>query len=239
MFLVLRKHSFIGETIAHTSFFGVIVSLLLGFSPYLGAIISSLISSQFILFLRRKINIYRDALLSVVSLTGIGLSILLIRLLPGAQSELWLYMFGDILSISYTDVYISIFVLIITSIFIYIFYSSLILISFNKELACSQGVKVAYLDSIFFAISSIIIVSAMKIVGLLLTSAFLVFPVIISLLFKKGFNRTLFVAIVISIFSTITSLIISFQFNLIASGVFVFVYLCILISVLFLNKFKL
>ncbi len=109
---------------------------------------------------------------------------------------------------------------------------ALYFITFNEELAFVGGIKVRLIKSIFLLSMAIAIVVGIKLVGIILISALLVIPGAAAQLLTKRFYRMVFISCLISLFSTISGIIISYRFNLAPGGTIV-----ILLSTVFFVAF--
>src|SRR5664279_4200041 len=110
VFLVLRRLSLIGDGLAHVTFGSVALSLIMGFSSAyvtIAAIPLVLLSSLGILKLTEKARIYGDAAIGIVSSLGIACGIILASVAGGFNVDLFSYLFGNILSISTTELLIA------------------------------------------------------------------------------------------------------------------------------------
>src|SRR5512139_1997720 len=107
LFLVLRKLSLIGDGLSHVSFGAIALGLFLGLYPFYVAIPLVLAASFFILKLTEKAKMYGDAAIGIVSSLSIAGGVILASMSKGFNVDLFSYLFGNILSISEQEVYLS------------------------------------------------------------------------------------------------------------------------------------
>jgi zinc transport system permease protein len=107
IFLVLKKFSMIGDGLAHVSFATVAIALLLNTSPLYVSIPVVVIASLLILRLNEKADLHGDAAIGLVSSFSVALGILIASVSQGFNVDLFSFLFGSILVISETDVYLS------------------------------------------------------------------------------------------------------------------------------------
>ena len=101
LFLVLRKLSLISDGLSHVSFGAIALGLFFGFYPFYVAVPIVLIASYFILKLTEKAKMYGDAAIGIVSSFGIAGGVILAGLSKGFNADLFSYLFGNILAISW------------------------------------------------------------------------------------------------------------------------------------------
>src|SRR5438105_15717292 len=103
VFVVIRRMSFFGDAIAHSAFTGIALGLLLGVDPSLAAVGFAVLVALGIGFLQARSQIPPDTIIGVFFSGAAALGILLIGLFQGYQTNLFTYLFGDILTIGWSD----------------------------------------------------------------------------------------------------------------------------------------
>lgn len=238
-FLILRRFSLIGDGIAHISFGGVAAGILFNITPFIGALIFGLIGSLGILKLKENSKMHSDTAIGLISHASLGLGIFIASIASGFNVDLLSYLFGNILAIKDTELMLSIILTLVVIIFIIIFNKDLFYIAFDEESAKVSGIKVNPLNTALILLTSITIVSAMSIVGLMLASSLLIFPAASALQLKKSFKSTLIIAVLISITSVIIGISAAYYFDFATAGTIVLVNTTIFLIILIKNKIKL
>ena len=239
VFLVLRRFSLIGDGLAHITFGSVAVVLLIGISPFyvtLAALPIVMISSLVILKLTRTKRIAGDAAIGIVSSIGIATGIILTSLSGGYNVDLFSYLFGNILTVNNTELILSFIVFIIVVATVVFFYNDLFAITFDEELAQSMGIKTKKINVILFLLTALAAVLAMKVAGIMLVSAMLILPPLTALQLSISFKMTLIAALIFSVLSVISGIIISFLLNLPAGGTIVIINVVLLLLVFGFKK---
>lgn len=213
IFLVLRRLSLIGDGLSHISFASISLSLFLGISPILFSIPVIIIFSLLLHRLIEKKYINSDAGIGLLSATSIAIGVLVISLTKGFNIDIYSYLFGSILSISWSEVFISIIVSIVVILCIILLFNELFLITYDEDYAKISGINIKFINMIFNIIQSVTIVIGIRIVGAMLISSLIIFPAITSLQLAKSFRTTIFFALLISIFSVISGILLSFLIN--------------------------
>lgn len=236
IFLVLRRYSLIADTLSHVSLAGVAIGLLLNVNPLLTALAASALSSVAIERLRVSKKVYGETALSIFLSGSLALAIVLIGLSHGFTVDLFSYLFGSILTVQPTDIYLILSLSVIIGCVLTAFFKELVYISFDEEAAKVSGIPVRLFNMLFILLAAATIAIAIPIIGVLLISALLVVPVVTALQLKKSFVATLLWAEVISIGSVLTGIIASFYFNVSSGGLIVLIMLGIFSLVLFFKR---
>ncbi|MFH1432570.1 MAG: metal ABC transporter permease [archaeon] len=238
MFLVLRKFSLIGDGIAHISFGGVATGLLFNITPFTGALLFGLIGSFGILKLKEKSHLHGDAAIGIVSHVSLGLGIFIASIASGFNVDILSYLFGSILSIKTNELVLSIFLALTVIAFILSYYKDLFYISFDEESAKVSGINVDFLNSMLIVLTAVTIVCSMNVVGLMLASSLIILPAASALQVKASFKRTLLYAVVISVFSVVSGLVIAYYYDFAVSGTIVLINAFVFLSLLVYNKLQ-
>lgn len=224
IFLVLRRFSLIGDGLAHVTFGSVAIAMLIGISPTyitLAALPLVIISSLIILRLTRSKRVQGDAAIGIVSSIGIATGIILVSLSNGYNVDLFSYLFGNILTVTQTELVLAVIVFMIIVATVIIFYDDLLAVTFDEELALTMGIKTNRINLILFMLTAVAAVLAMKVAGIMLVSAMLILPPLTALQLSMSFKKTIIAAACFSVVSVICGIILAFLLNLPAGGTIV------------------
>ena len=235
-FLVLRRYSLFGDGIAHVAFGGISVGLFLGVFPLWTAFIVSIFGGLGLQKLRQSTKISGDAAVAVVLVSGLAVGVILISSSGGFSVDLFSFLFGSILLISNEDtmMILAISAGIITT--LVILQKQFLHLTFNEEQAKLVGLRTTLLNYAFVVLASITVVTSMRLVGILLISALIVIPNITAMMFGKGFKKTVCISMSISVISVVSGILLSYSFNLAASGTIVIIAVGILVGTLILKS---
>jgi zinc transport system permease protein len=237
-FLVLRRYALIADTLAHVSLAGVALGLLLAINPLITGIAAAVISSVAVERLRLSKRVYADSALSIFLSGSLALAIVLVSVSRGFSVDIFNYLFGSIVTVSASDVYLIITLGVIVLATIVAFYKELLFITFDEEGAQVAGVKTRLVNSILIILAALTVSLAIPIVGTLLIAALIVIPVVTALQFRKSFLRTVLIAEVISLFSVFVGIVSSFYLNIPAGGAIVLLTVLIFIIVFTLKSMR-
>ncbi len=212
--LVLKRLSLIGDGLAHVTFGSVALGLLLKVQPMYVSIPIVAFSSLAILKLTEKARVYSDAAIGIVSAVGVSLGVLLAGIAAGFNVDLFSYLFGNILSVTSGEVAMSVGLSAIVLFVTVVQYNQLLSMSFDEEFARTSGINTSRMNSLLGVLTAITVVLAMKLVGIMLTSALLIMPAVSAFQVARSFKGTLVFAAFIAVVSVWIGVFISFLFNL-------------------------
>lgn len=174
--VVLRRLSFFADAIAHSALTGIAIGLLLQINPFISALVFALLVAVAIAIVRMKSALALDTLLGVFFSAAVAIGVILVQLTPGYQADLISFLFGDILTVSTADVWLTIIVTIVTVVIMFLAGKVFIAIAFNSDLAKVEGAAVDIYELIFLLLLAGVIALAIKLVGVILVSALLIIP---------------------------------------------------------------
>lgn len=214
LFLVLKKMSLIGDGLSHVSFGAIALGLFFGLYPFYAAIPLVLISSLLILRISQKAKIYGDAAIGIVSSVGIAGGVILASASGGFNVDLFSYLFGSILSISRTEVILSVALSFAVLAVIYIFYWDLFSATFDEEYAKTTGVKTNFINTLLVLLTAVTVVLSVKMVGVMLVSALLILPAVTALQLAHGFKTAMITSGSVALLSVLLGITFSFFLDL-------------------------
>ena len=235
-FLVLRRYSLFGDGIAHVAFGGISVGLFLGVFPLWTAFIVSIFGGLGLQKLRQSTKISGDSAVAVVLVSGLAVGVILVSSSGGFSVDLFSFLFGSILLISQED---TIMILALSAGIIAtltIMQKQFLHLTFNEEQAKLAGMRTTLLNYAFVVLASITVVTSMRLVGILLISALIVIPNITAMQFGKGFKKTVFISMSISVISVVSGILVSYFLNVAPSGTIVVIAVGILVGTLILKS---
>lgn len=230
-FLVVKRYSLIADTLSHIALAGVAIGLLTHTQPLYTAVIFTVIVSIVIEFVRSKADLSADAVLAMFLPGGLALSLVLLSLAGGFNSNLFSYLFGSITTVRQEEL-LMMFALGVTVVgIVTIYYRQFLYASFDEESARVNGINVRAINTLLVILTAITVSLSMRIIGILLVGALMVIPVTTAMQIGKSFKASLLLSILFANVSVIAGLVISFYYNLPAGGSIVLFALCIFLLV--------
>lgn len=214
LFLVLRKMSLIGDGLSHVSFGAIALGLFFGLYPFYVAVPVVMIASIVILKISEKAKIYGDSAIGIVSAVGIAGGVILTSVSKGFSTDLFSYLFGNILSISNTEVILLVLLSFTVLIILYFYYWDLFSTTFDEEYAQTTGIKTNFINTLLTLLTAIMVVLSVKMVGIMLVSALLILPAVAALQLAKGFKMAIVISGIVSLMSVLLGISFSFILDL-------------------------
>lgn len=184
-FIVWRRLSYFGATIAHGGLLGVALGFLLGIDLTLGVAVTAIVLAILLMGLQRQRLLPSDALLGILSHAALALGLILAGLLVGKRLDLMAYLFGDILAVSERDLYWIWGGGAVVMAMVAALWRPLLALSVHPELAQAEGVRPRLVEAAFIVLLAFTVAAAMKIVGILLITSMLVIPAATARPFSK------------------------------------------------------
>jgi zinc transport system permease protein len=221
LFLVLRRQSLFGDAMSHVAFGGIALGIFMNMYPIWTAFIVSVLAALGITKLKDSAKIPPDSAIAVLLSSGLALGVVLISLSNGFSLDLFSFLFGSILLVSFQDE-ITVLVLDIAIISIVaLLYKKLMYITFNEEQAKVSGLDVTKMNYLFIVLASITVITSIRLVGVLLISSLIVIPNVTAMLFGKGFRKTAIISILVAVCSVEIGIMLSSIWNIAPGGTIV------------------
>jgi zinc transport system permease protein len=216
-YVVVKRIVFISGGISHTVYGGIGLGYLLGFNPLYGAIGFSIAAALFISISRKQKSQHEDTLIGIMWVTGMALGVIFISLTPGYVPNLMSYLFGNILTIPFSEIVMMAVLDVIIIALVFSFFFEFQAITFDEEFARAVGMPVDNLYFLLLLMIALTTVLLIKLVGIILVIALLSIPSAISINYMKSLKGMMILSTILGVVFTVVGLLISYYLNL-ASG---------------------
>lgn len=202
-YVVSRRMVFLCGGITHASFGGIGIAYHFGLNPIGGAMIFAILSALGIEWAGSKGRIREDSAIGIVWSVGMAIGLLFIFSTPGYAPNLMSFLFGDILTVSGSNIVALATLVGVLLLVMGLFSRPIIYASFDREFARSQGVKVDVILTLMTILTSVAIVLSIRIVGIVLLISLMTIPPVIAGCFTKSYTK---IALLASVFAVIGNL---------------------------------
>ena len=232
-FLIVQRLSMLGNVISHSVLPGLAIANFFGINLLLGAFVSGVSSTLAIAWIRAKTKVKADAAMSLTLASFFAIGVVLLSLLD-SRLDLEDLLFGNILSVSPSDVWQAGIVTLVILLLITLFYKELLFFTFDRHGAEAAGLPVNLINISFVAAVALTIVVGMQTVGVILVISLLVGPALTAYLLVKQLHWTIAIGTLLGIVSSMGGMYLSFHFD-IPSGpaIAIVVYALFLLALLF------
>ena len=232
-FVILRGMALMGDAISHAVLPGVVIAYFLGFSFFIGAVITGVLTALGIGYISQNSKIKDDSAIGIMFTAAFALGIVLITLRRGIGVDLWHILFGNVLAVSRSDLWMTFFIGIIVIAAILLFYKQLVLNTFDPIMAQAVGLPTKIIHYLLMLMLSLVTVASLKTVGIVLVVAMLITPGASAYLLTNRLPVMLLLAVIFGVFSSVVGVYFSFIYDvatgasivLVASVIFAFSFL--------------
>ena len=231
-YIVTKRIVFITGGITHASFGGVGIAFYFGINPILGAAVFAVLSGLGIEYMSKYKDIREDSAIATLWSLGMALGIIFIFITPGYTPNLNSFLFGNILTVSYTDLYAIFAVVLIVVVFFALFWRLIMYIAFDEEFARSQNIPVQLFKYILVSLVALTIVINIRVVGIILVLSLMTIPPSVVNLFVKRFEYILLYSILVGLSGALFGLFMSYWLNIPSGASIIFA----LVIIFFLGK---
>ncbi len=212
--IVVNRMVFLAGGIAHASYGGIGLALFFSLPIFFGATIFSVVVAILIAFITIKNKEHIDTIIGLIWAVGMAIGIVFIDKTSGYKADLLSYLFGSILAVSKSDIYYMSAILAIILFVVTLFYRKLLAVSFDIEYAKLLGINTKFYYTLILVLSSLTIVIAIKVVGLILVIALLTIPTFIANRLSSSLALMMIISALLSTVFTIVGLYISYSFDI-------------------------
>lgn len=214
VFVVLKGLSFAGAGIAHGAFAGVAFAFLIGANPFMMGLLFALAMVLMVGVSSKKGNLNVDASIGILFALTMALAILFIGMMKQYNTELFSFLFGNILAVTPEDLHFMSFVFLGVVVVLLIGYRAFYFWAFDEVMAEASGVLMPQVFYLFLAMLALAIVASLKVVGELLVNAFIIIPAASSFQLTYSFKRMALYSVLLGAFASVTGLILSFIYDI-------------------------
>ncbi len=212
--LVLKRFSMIGDGLSHVAFGGTAIATVAGFTPlYLAIPIT--VAAAILLLRMKSTRIRGDAATAMISAGALAVGYLALSVFPEKASSIagdaCTALFGSqsIIGTDMTDVIVCSVLALCVIFFMVFYYHKIFAVTFDESFASATGTKTEIYNTVLAAVTGVVIVIAMKMVGALLISALITFPALSAMRVFKTFKKVMICSAAISVSCAVIGLLIS------------------------------
>ncbi|MBF0142808.1 MAG: metal ABC transporter permease [Magnetococcales bacterium] len=213
-FVVWRRLAYLGETMAHGGLLGLALGFAMGWPPLLCVLGVVLLMALLLARLQRGGSLADDTLLGILAHGSLALGLVILGFMTWLRVDLFAFLFGDILAVSAGDIALIWGVALGLLLILGYFWNPLLSMTLHEELARAEGVPVDRLRLLILILIAVLIAVAMKVVGILLTTALMIIPPATARLFSGSPEQMAVLASLLGVVSVALGLSASGQWDL-------------------------
>lgn len=210
--LVLKRYSMIGEGLSNVGFGALAVALAFNLAPLKVSIPVVVLAAFLLLKISESSKIKGDAAIAIISTASLAGGVMVVSLTTGISTDVCNFMFGSILAMRTSDVYLSIVLSLMVLILFILFYNKIFAVTFDETFARATGTKADWYNMLIALLTAITIVLGMRMMGALLISSLIIFPALSSMRVFKNFRAVVISSAIISVVCFLSGITISYLY---------------------------
>ncbi|MBQ3678286.1 MAG: metal ABC transporter permease [Succinivibrio sp.] len=211
--LVLKHYSMMGDGLSHVGFGTLALAVVLNQSPLYLSLPVVMLCAFLLLSLSKRSKVQADAAIALISTSALALGVMLLSVTTGMNTDVCNYLFGSILGMKVSDMYVTIFLCSVIIVLYILFYPKIFAITFDETFAKASGLKVKYYNLALALMSAVIITLGMRMMGALLISNLIVIPALTAMRVCRSFKNVVLYSLAISLFCFAAGLYVSYEFS--------------------------
>jgi zinc transport system permease protein len=175
-FVVWRRLSYFGDTLAHAALLGVALSLLLNVSVMFAVFAVALVAALLLVLLQKHSSLASDAILGFLSHGALAVGLLALSFMTWVRFDMMGLLFGDLLAVTRIDLAMLFSGGTVVLLLLWWFWRPLFAATVNRDIAAAEGMQPEKAELLFIVLLAAVVAIAIKIVGVLLVTAMLIIP---------------------------------------------------------------
>jgi zinc transport system permease protein len=175
-FVIWKRLAYFGDTLSHGALLGIALGLLFELNLELSVFVICTLVATTLMILQRRSSISSDALLGILAHASLAIGLVVLSLMTWIRVDLMGLLFGDILAVSKSDLWMIGATILVTGAVLAIIWRALFAATVSRELAEAEGIRAQTVEMMFLLLIAAVIAIAIKIVGVLLITSLLIIP---------------------------------------------------------------
>lgn len=220
-YIATRRLVAISGGVTHACFGGLGLGYFLGVNPIIMAAVFAIASSIGVEWLSSRHNVREDSAIAVVWALGMAIGVLFVFLTPGYVPELNSFLFGNILTISPSDLWAFAIYTVVLIAFFALFYNKIVACAFDRDFARVSHLPVKFISYTMTVLVAVCIVLTIRLVGIMLLMSMLSLPQMIAETYCRRFKGMILASVIISLACSLTGLMLATVIDVPCSAIIV------------------
>jgi zinc transport system permease protein len=212
--LVLKRYSMIGEGLSHVGFGSLAAATAMNMAPLVVSIPVVILAAFLLLRISENSKIRGDSAIALISTSSLAVGVVIISLSTGLNTDVCNYLFGSILAMTKSDVYLSIVLAAVVLTLFVLFYNKIFAVTFDETYARATGTNAGRYNMLIALLTALTIVLGMRMMGAMLISSLIVFPSLTAMRLCKRFKTVSICAAIVSLICFFIGVVISYLYSL-------------------------
>ena len=211
--LVLKRFSMIGDGLSHVGFGALAIASVANIAPLTLAIPVCIAASFLLLRMSESTRIKGDAAIAMLSAGALAIGVMVVSMTTGMNTDVYNYMFGSILSLSQADATLSIALSAVVLVLFVLFYPRLFAVTFDETFSRATGIPTRAYNAALATLSSVTVVLGMRMMGALLISSLIIFPVLTAMRVGKRYLTVTILSAIVAILGFLIGMYVSYVYE--------------------------
>ena len=211
--LVLKRFSMIGDGLSHVGFGALAIASVAGIAPLYLAIPVCIAASFLLLRMSESTRIKGDAAIAMLSAGALAVGVMVVSMTTGMNTDVYNYMFGSILSLSAADAALSVVLSGVVLVLFVLFYPRLFAVTFDETFSRATGIPTRAYNAALATLASVTVVLGMRMMGALLISSLIIFPVLTAMRIGKRYLTVTLLSAGVAIAGFLIGMLVSYVYE--------------------------
>ncbi|MBR4881224.1 MAG: metal ABC transporter permease [Clostridia bacterium] len=212
--LVLKRYSMIGDGLSHVGFGALSVAAVFGAAPLTVALPVVTAAAFLLLRLNESSKVKGDSAIAIISTGSLAIGVIAVSLAGGMTVDISNYLFGSILTMSHSDVVLSVILALAVILLFILFYNKIFAVTFDEAFSRATGIRANIYNTLIAVLTAITVVVGMRMMGTLLISSLIIFPALTSMRVCRTFKSVVICSGVVSVICFLLGIMSSVLFDL-------------------------
>ena len=228
-YIITRRLVAISGGVTHACFGGLGLGYYLGINPVVMAGVFAIGSSIGVEWMSSRFRLREDSVIAVVWAIGMAIGVVFVFLTPGYVPELNSFLFGNILTVTPSDLIAFAIYTVILALFFYCYYDKIVICAFDRDFASVNGLPVKFINYSMTVLTAVCIVLTIRLVGVMLLMSMLSLPMMTAEVFMKRFKGMMLLSIAVSLVCSLAGLFIGTLVDVPSSAIIVMIMAAVFI----------
>ena len=229
-YIITRRLVAISGGVTHACFGGLGLGYYLGINPVIMAGVFAIGSSVGVEWLSSRFRLREDSVIAVVWAIGMAIGVIFVFMTPGYVPELNSFLFGNILTVTSSDLIAFAVYTVILSSFFLLYYGKIVICAFDRDFATVNRLPVRFINYSMTVLTAVCIVLTIRLVGVMLLMSMLSLPMMTAEVFMHRFKGMMLLSVGVSLICSLAGLFVGTLIDVPASAIIVMIMAAVFIA---------
>jgi zinc transport system permease protein len=215
VFVTARRMAFFSDTISHAALAGIALGFWWGLEdPTVPMIAVSIAVAAGMIWLKKKTELLTDTIMALLLSGSVSVGIIALKLLKTQQGDIHRFLFGDIIAVSWQDVWLAGMICAVIGVIIFYRLSAMTLFTAHEDLAHVSGVPIQRLEYLFVLVLTITVAVSIRLLGIILVTSLIVIPPATARNISRNLRQQIVLSVAVGLIGSLSGVGLSYYFDL-------------------------